>query len=352
MPPKKLASDSARIPCAEASQSRREHTAGTLGFFDIGMFIDGVAPFPRLTLAPLSPALYEFNVETWRRFQTTDEGLHPRILPIRRDRAARAAAGDESLAVFFSLPVPNAPPLQLRHQVASYDALFDFDLVAMQIEGHFVARLPCFRLPQLRAQERLGAVEEDLLGKVYAAKKKAAVSTATAIDAAIAPLRAGGGVRGQQPDLRGRMPKRGPAASAGCAGGDLDSYIVSATPFEYLLLSSLRPPPSTSPPARRSQPSRCTTGFKPIAVSFPGRGLNGTFCAIANEQTAKPAPTRNTAVRESSQMYPRSAGITTAAMWLMVKETPAVEAMSAGSAIFWKYVLMAMASAKNMWSSM
>ena len=56
---KKLADESARIPCAEASQSRRENTAGTLGFFDIGMFIEGVAPFPRLALASLSPALYE-----------------------------------------------------------------------------------------------------------------------------------------------------------------------------------------------------------------------------------------------------------------------------------------------------
>ncbi len=35
----------------------------------------------------------------------------------------------------------------------------------------------------------------------------------------------------------------------------------------------------------------------------------------------------------------------------MEKDTPAELAMSAGSATFWKYVLMAMASAKNMWST-
>ncbi len=129
---KELAGESARVPCAAASQSRREETAGTLGFFDIGMFIEGVAPFPRLALASLSPALYEFNVETWRRFQTSGEGLHPRILPIRRERAERAAERGEGLAVFFSLPVQNAPPLQLRYQVASYDGLLDFDLAAMR----------------------------------------------------------------------------------------------------------------------------------------------------------------------------------------------------------------------------
>ena len=124
---------SARTPCAEASRSRCEDTAGTLGYFDMGMFIEGVAPFPRLALASLSPALYEFNVETWRRFQSSGEGLHPRILPIRRERAARTVREDgEGLAVFFSLPVPNAPPLQLRYRIPSYDALLDFDLAAMR----------------------------------------------------------------------------------------------------------------------------------------------------------------------------------------------------------------------------
>ena len=48
------------------------------------------------------------------------------------------------------------------------------------------------------------------------------------------------------------------------------------------------------------------------------------------------APIRNTAAGETSQIRPNSAGMNTAAMWLMVKATPAVGAMSAGSAIFWK----------------
>ena len=151
-----MTGESARIPCAEASQSRREDTAGTLGFFDIGMFIEGVAPFPRLALASLSSALYEFNVETWRRFQTSGEGLHPRILPIRRDRADRAAADDDGLAVFFSLPVPNAPPLQLRYQVASYDALLDFDLLAMRDAPQDFAAPSRRRLPRACLYARQG----------------------------------------------------------------------------------------------------------------------------------------------------------------------------------------------------
>ena len=53
-----------------------------------------------------------------------------------------------------------------------------------------------------------------------------------------------------------------------------------------------------------------------------------------------PAPTstlaENTAAGETSHKNPRIAGRTTAAMWLMVNDTPALEAISAGSAIFWK----------------
>ena len=117
-----------RVPCAQASQARGESTAGTLGFFDLGMFVEGVAPFPRLALASLSPALHEFNVETWARFQADGEGLHPRILPIRRHRRERG----DGLAVLFCLPRTDAPPLQLRYEIADYDALLDFDLAAMR----------------------------------------------------------------------------------------------------------------------------------------------------------------------------------------------------------------------------
>ena len=133
-----------RVPCAEASRERREDTAGTLGFFDIGMFVEGVAPFPRLALAALSPALYEFNVATWQRYQTVGHGLHPRILPIRRQRQARG----EKLTVLFSLPVADGRPLQLRYEVAGYDALLDFDLAAMRDAplGYVEHRDDAFRL--------------------------------------------------------------------------------------------------------------------------------------------------------------------------------------------------------------
>lgn len=117
-----------RVPCAQASQARGENTAGTLGFFDLGMFVEGVAPFPRLALASLSPALHEFNVATRARFQAAGEGLHPRILPIRRHRRER---GDE-LAVLFCLPRADGPPQQLRYEIVGYDALLDFDLAAMR----------------------------------------------------------------------------------------------------------------------------------------------------------------------------------------------------------------------------
>ena len=122
-----------RVPCAEASQQRREDTAGTLGYFDVGMFVEGVAPFPRLALASLSPALYEFNVATWQRYQTDGHGLHPRILPIRRQRHGHGGhERSEKLTVLFSLPVADGRPLQLRYEIADYDALLDFDLAAMR----------------------------------------------------------------------------------------------------------------------------------------------------------------------------------------------------------------------------
>ena len=47
-----------------------------------------------------------------------------------------------------------------------------------------------------------------------------------------------------------------------------------------------------------------------------------------------PAPAKKTRDGENSQTRPKTTGMKTAAMWLIVKETPALEAMSAGSAIF------------------
>ena len=82
-------------------------------------------------------------------------------------------------------------------------------------------------------------------------------------------------------------------------------------------------------------------------TSLPSSGRAGIFCDRINEQTAKPAPIRNTAAGETIQTKPNAAGTTTAAMWLIVNEIPALLAISPGLAIFWKYVLTAIASAKN-----
>ena len=117
-----------RDRCAAASRSRGEPTAGTLGHFDIGVFIEGFAPFPRLALESFAPRLHAFNLETWERFRETGEGLHPRFLAIRRDQAQDG----EQFAVLFSLPVPGASPLQLRYDLADYESLCDFDFVAMR----------------------------------------------------------------------------------------------------------------------------------------------------------------------------------------------------------------------------
>ena len=64
-------------------------------------------------------------------------------------------------------------------------------------------------------------------------------------------------------------------------------------------------------------------------------------------KTAKPEPIKKTKVLEYNHSIPNNAGITTAAMWLIVKLTEAVAAISFLFAIFWKYVLIAMARAKN-----
>ena len=65
-------------------------------------------------------------------------------------------------------------------------------------------------------------------------------------------------------------------------------------------------------------------------------GAGGTRRDSISDSAAMPAPAKNTAAGEAIHRSPNVTGITTAAMWLMVKATPAVGAMSAGSAIFWK----------------
>ena len=133
-----------RDRCAEASRARSEATAGTLGHFDMALFIEGTAPFPRLALASLSPALHAFNIETWRQYQQTGTGLHPRILPIRREKRRR----HDALTALFSLPTAKGLPLQLRYELTDYAGLMDFDLVAMRDRAHDFAghRDDTFRL--------------------------------------------------------------------------------------------------------------------------------------------------------------------------------------------------------------
>lgn len=117
-----------REPCAVASRARNEDTAGTLGYFDIGMFVEGTKPFPRLALKSIAPMLHQLNIEAWQRFQETGKGLHPRILPIRRDRRNQS----NSLNVFFSIPSHTGPNLQLRFDFSDHEDLIDFDLVELR----------------------------------------------------------------------------------------------------------------------------------------------------------------------------------------------------------------------------
>ena len=60
---------------------------------------------------------------------------------------------------------------------------------------------------------------------------------------------------------------------------------------------------------------------------MPGSGRGGISWLKISEQTAKPVPVRNTAAGLTSQIRPSAAGRTTAAIWLMVKDTAAVGAM-------------------------
>ena len=85
-------------------------------------------------------------------------------------------------------------------------------------------------------------------------------------------------------------------------------------------------------------------------VSCPGFGCRGIISASANDVSAIAAANTKTMLGEVIHKYPSVAGRNTAAIWLIVNETAAVGAISLGSAIFWKYVRSAKASAKNKWS--
>ena len=71
-------------------------------------------------------------------------------------------------------------------------------------------------------------------------------------------------------------------------------------------------------------------------VSLPATGWRGTRNASTSEADAMAAPIWKTNAGSFIQRRPNTTGMKTAAMWLMVKATLAVGAMSAGSAIFWK----------------
>ena len=72
----------------------------------------------------------------------------------------------------------------------------------------------------------------------------------------------------------------------------------------------------------------------PHKTSLPAVGFAGILKARRRETNAMPAPAKKTRDGEYNQTRPKTTGMKTAAMWLIVKETPALEAMSAGSAIF------------------
>ena len=71
-------------------------------------------------------------------------------------------------------------------------------------------------------------------------------------------------------------------------------------------------------------------------VSCPGTGWRGTKQDKSSEIPAMPAAIIKTVAGELSHTIPKRTGKNTAAMWLMVKATAAVGAISPGSAIFWK----------------
>ena len=81
------------------------------------------------------------------------------------------------------------------------------------------------------------------------------------------------------------------------------------------------------------------TPLRQTVVSLPGSGRVGIRMERPRDITAMTAPIRKTAMRPDSsatQIRPSIQGMVTAAIWLIVNETPAVEAMSAGSAILRK----------------
>ena len=74
--------------------------------------------------------------------------------------------------------------------------------------------------------------------------------------------------------------------------------------------------------------------IKSHITSLPNFGLFGIFLAKIRLMRDMNAPIKKTNLGEISQTRPKLKGMKTAAIWLMVNATPAVDAMSDGSAIF------------------
>ena len=89
------------------------------------------------------------------------------------------------------------------------------------------------------------------------------------------------------------------------------------------------------------------TLFKLLSSKIIFNKLLGIKNEAIKDRRANKEPIKKTIEWELIQTNPKSTGINTAAIWLIVNETPAVLAISFGSAIFWKYVLIAIANAKK-----
>src|SRR5262245_781590 len=91
---------------------------------------------------------------------------------------------------------------------------------------------------------------------------------------------------------------------------------------------------STDPGRPHSTGCGQTTGTS--TVSAPGAGWRGTRNEQLSDTLAMAVPSQKMIDGLIAPSTPKAIGTVTAAMWLMVKDTEVVAAMSAGSAIFWK----------------
>ena len=69
---------------------------------------------------------------------------------------------------------------------------------------------------------------------------------------------------------------------------------------------------------------------------MPSAGFDGILRAKMSETIAIPEPAKKTSEGEYNHTSPKATGMKTAAIWFIVNDTPELDAISAGSAIFWK----------------